>query len=734
MAAITKSVGLIKWFDHEKKFGKIGSPGIGDVFLHLNQWTDKEDTKLLKATAVIFELTQTAKGPSAINACTPATYEDFEIIMSHLVADPSVPIEIPVSGKSRFGNSFKKNEVRQYNLVNYATHQLIRKLNATEVGKFFRSYFEEQLKFQTGPSIQAYYRLTKERISGIKAVFEAAALKSNNLLIDDTPTAEALIYSLFSHYLQLTNRTLLFDIWKNKILSLAPVGWDLRYHAVEKSECFDFPIEIFEENYEKLFSDDLIAICQQPNGSSKVFQLIKTELNRIDFSNQNEIKRVFEKIAGLKVEDLKENLLDTFFDQALLTLKGPFETDDLHALLQITKESKYKENYRRFTDQLNLILSDEKKFKLWQETRYFEPEVTFLEKFLPIFNYSDFMASPVALQNIYFNRQFVQLLDLTGMAYFGSVMMLLIECPFDAAGEIFHLLSPAGRMTCWLYFSRPGGYGSKRYYQFDYKQTHFPILQQELMDFGCEISDVEEVITAAGLVSKLQQKYFYVSDKEGFFDFGAIARLELIQKMLTEIAEQPQYNSKTVFKELFEKVKPELKLAVLQNFVPAVIDNETWDPGDIVDYIQGEEIDDSLKLVAATWLCQSMSIQKRAERYLSGHLRDISLAELFESFHLIKESAQPMLLRKIFYLYKKTETMERGTFLTMLSGLSQRDHINLNVRLAISLISTLERTDDVISENHFSEIVCRYVDEHVIFTRFLPQRTRADRVFAEFNF
>jgi cold shock CspA family protein len=56
-----KSLGLVKWFDPEKRFGRIGVPGLRDVFLHYNQLVDKTNPKILVATAMIFDVAETTK-------------------------------------------------------------------------------------------------------------------------------------------------------------------------------------------------------------------------------------------------------------------------------------------------------------------------------------------------------------------------------------------------------------------------------------------------------------------------------------------------------------------------------------------------------------------------------------------------------------------------------------------------------------------------------------------------
>jgi CspA family cold shock protein len=59
--------GTVKWFNNEKGFGFIQMDGGNDVFVHYSGIQEKGFKTLDEGQRVQFEITQTEKGPQAIN-------------------------------------------------------------------------------------------------------------------------------------------------------------------------------------------------------------------------------------------------------------------------------------------------------------------------------------------------------------------------------------------------------------------------------------------------------------------------------------------------------------------------------------------------------------------------------------------------------------------------------------------------------------------------------------------
>jgi cold shock CspA family protein len=162
-----KYLGLIKWFDIRKGFGKIGTPENGDIFIHQNNLLDRLE-KLSVATSLIFEIKKDDRGTSAIKAQTPTSYEDFQLILSYLKKNPSISAELLFTSENRWGNTYTYKEHRSFSIVEYSLYQLLQKKKATEIFEFFKNYFDEQYLEKGSEFVIKYFDITKEKIQEIK--------------------------------------------------------------------------------------------------------------------------------------------------------------------------------------------------------------------------------------------------------------------------------------------------------------------------------------------------------------------------------------------------------------------------------------------------------------------------------------------------------------------------------------------------------------------------------------
>jgi len=64
---MSKTVGLVKWFNNAKGYGFIEQPGNQDIFVHYSAITGDGYKTLIQGQEVEFEVTNGPKGPQAEN-------------------------------------------------------------------------------------------------------------------------------------------------------------------------------------------------------------------------------------------------------------------------------------------------------------------------------------------------------------------------------------------------------------------------------------------------------------------------------------------------------------------------------------------------------------------------------------------------------------------------------------------------------------------------------------------
>ena len=136
-----QQLGLIKWFDNDKGFGKIVTTEGEEVFVHSNHFVDKPE-KILKAKAVFFDVVDDKKGKNAVNISNPEIYEHFSQIMAISQANPKVKIEFTIKGKSKWGNEYIRKEFQDCSIYNYAIYQLLRNKDPKSIKEFYINFFK----------------------------------------------------------------------------------------------------------------------------------------------------------------------------------------------------------------------------------------------------------------------------------------------------------------------------------------------------------------------------------------------------------------------------------------------------------------------------------------------------------------------------------------------------------------------------------------------------------------
>ena len=101
-------IGLVKWFDADKGFGIIGTPGGEEYFLHKNSFITKPE-KILKGTPIAFspKPDKAKNRNSADNRRLVGISEDWIVILSYLGKSDSVRIEVEVTGRGKRGNPYR---------------------------------------------------------------------------------------------------------------------------------------------------------------------------------------------------------------------------------------------------------------------------------------------------------------------------------------------------------------------------------------------------------------------------------------------------------------------------------------------------------------------------------------------------------------------------------------------------------------------------------------------------
>lgn len=170
-------LGFILWYDNDKGFGKIKSVENIVAFLHINAIKD-EIGQIRKGNSFLFSYERGKRGWAVKNARAPHSNEDFFFGINQLIKTPhSINVEVTVSGKSRWGNPYRRKETREVNTFNAFLRKLAEKRTVFEMAELFRQAFNQNYSTHwKGQDVKQFYEITKKvfpRLTFVPSVDES---------------------------------------------------------------------------------------------------------------------------------------------------------------------------------------------------------------------------------------------------------------------------------------------------------------------------------------------------------------------------------------------------------------------------------------------------------------------------------------------------------------------------------------------------------------------------------
>ncbi len=717
-------LGLLKWFDEVKGFGKIGTSNDGDIFIHQKDFAIRP-WELLKATPLLFIKKNDNQGRiSAINAEPPNSYEDFKTILSYLNQNPTISIEITRTGYSERGNQYKRNEFKPYNLVEHSLHQLLLKKNSMEVFEFFKQYFDETYKQADSDIATKYFSITKI-IKGFNFELYDVLLfeyKNSKMEENDVSGSIFLIQKLFRYYLDNSHYNLLYKIWKNNSHKIYPNSYNWEDEKMFQEIIFEFPPEVFLNNFSDINSHGLNKIITQSNGIQIIRGILDLKILNMESISKQTIDDILESIQLLSqyenINELKDSLTNKLLD---LISKCDFinskkeNTAIFKIFLEILTNPANNLNYDKTIQKFNGSISSETMFILWQETKYFQPENIFFETNFSRLSYIDFLNSSNEFHEKYFSKNFSTIEEFQMIENFGLLTFLIVESPCKKIQEIFPMLSFIYQAAYWLNFPKEDNWSKS--YAANYEISDIPFKLSDFIFYFEDTTNLNELLLAYDLTNKIQKKYKdnsgYYSPNIGFFELDKFERLEFIQNIILKSKEASKEIVIELFKIVLNKCKNEEYVLLCKSLIPKLIQTKDIELEKLTEIILNINIEKKYKYAIFSHISIYMSKYDRTVLWLKGYINELDFNDAIEVFDRFELNEQPQLFRKLFSLIQKGKVLSNNNFVTQLFTLLRKPNINLDVRVCIAIITSLENQYDYIGENILSEIVCKYVNENV---------------------
>jgi len=694
-------LGLVKWFNHEKGFGIIGTPENGDVFLHHSN-LDHRPSEKFKGTALIFETRKEKGKTTAVEASYPSDFNDFSFILSYLTKSHTVSIEVTITGKSRWGNPYKRKENRPYDAVNMALLQLFKESPFQDVVSYFKQYFDA-----------TYSATDKDDFLEFLSLFKDIVRK----LDKDNSQQES--QEVTHYFLDNIKHNVLFQVWKKDLHKVSRFSLINFFEKDDQESFYEFPESMFMENYTSIESRELQRILSLANGSQIVTNLLSKKIENLNSVNQQEINQLLQAIGYIKEEKPSDTAKQKLSDKLLELIIEPEYSDeadeaieDFRFIISKTKSALGNPFDEKLITEFNNNVNDEIIYSLWQKTRYFEPDTDFFQKNYTSLTYDDFINGSEKFHHAYFQDRLNELDQIKDLKTFGLLICAIIETPVKLIREVLEQLPFTYQVSMWLNFPRTESYMGN-HYEAVYERTDIELDVNRTIEFFSGLESIDELVSSWVLVSSIQNKYSSKTQRygegEGFRNLDLGKRKELVEQLISEQNEKVS----DFLAAVLNRIDESHVLLLIKSLIPKFIDEDNITLAELTELFQRAEISTTTRNSLFDYISQSTTKGNRVRLWFHGHSTNIDLTEIVEEFSTFLKHEQPKLLRKTFALIHSRELSSVEDFLDQLLTLLPKENINLDVRICLKVIESLKTKHDYIGENIISEIISSYVDEDI---------------------
>ncbi len=287
-------VGLIKWFDIDKKYGVIATVDSGDFFLHINN-LESQTLSLSKGVAVVFEKhIDKSRNRNTAKRCREIhKQQDWELALSYI--GKSDCIELEVANQGGIGGFYKKKELQSFSLIDLVTQQFFKNKDENEIVNIVTDYFDNSLKFKC---------------------FEEYCSCLENIIVRDFPkeVSDKILKDIFMHFGNNLNKEILFQVWRSK---------SFKFISYTEFEEYEIPEYVLNLYMSEINVPELKRISGFSFGTTFCSQFVKLKFNNIESLvsvELNDLYQLLEFVNNDEKNRLEESLNNAYVQQLTIEL------------------------------------------------------------------------------------------------------------------------------------------------------------------------------------------------------------------------------------------------------------------------------------------------------------------------------------------------------------------------------------------------------------------------------
>lgn len=707
-----KYLGLVKWFDNDKGFGRIGNAFGEDVFLHIDQFIVRPE-KVLKLKALFFEIERNNKGNKATNVSDPESYEHFRYIMSLIESNPKVSIEFTINGKSRWGNEYIRKEYRDCSIYNNALYQLLRHSDAKTIRDFFINYFDEN-QWNSIEEIRKLFNITRDAIKDLKVANTFVDTVGNDKpsIISDRD----LMKTIFRHFLSKVNEEFLYDLWQEEDYSLVKMN---SFYGYLPHNYFEFPDAIFLKNYQTIDSRGLKKINALKNKENICYKIISNQINDYSTFSSTLTFKTAELINYLRdseiFSELYENLI--YKNIELISSYNSESKDELTTFkefLVVIENYQWEYSKLKVIDIINSKLQNDTKFNFWKETRYFVPNNEFILENINKLTRNDLLNTSVKFRNDFLLSEFHKINFDNSLRSFCNTIFLVFEIYKSEIKRIENEFLEKYKVAIWLYNTYFNRSKSDDYYNendpFDINFT-----KEDFIQYLVKVEDLSETIKLVKLIREIEKIFLSRVNNENYNELFKFTSEEKI-KISDEVCSQQEYSFELteliIVKEFLSE--NEHSLEFVKCFFPKFSnpdDNTVFK--ELLDLSCFFENSFENKDSFYSYISELVSFPKVVSLWYNDYINTIDIFQALECFQTFDDKDQFRFLQKTFSLIHLNKSLIATQLFSKFEDLASNPLINLNVRISLYVVNSLKSDNRFINDKTIFELVSQRLNENV---------------------
>ncbi|RYD59148.1 MAG: cold shock domain-containing protein [Sphingobacteriales bacterium] len=708
-------LGVVKWFDHSKGFGKIGHPGLGEIFFHGTDFSG-DSALLIQGYVCCFRNRLNNRGNRA-STVRGVVQEDFDDVMATIEGDQLVEVEVAAAGRS-----YRKT-YKSYSIIVRALNEIFREQKPTATYSLLTEYFDRVAAGSTLERLKKHFVLTCILFENRILTLDGFLLEQYNEVADTTlgnehhdmqishrPKTQSRYFleCLIGHYLDHTPPDILLPLWLSKVY-VRPKGDDGWSRRTVAGIDPPLPEDFIRTHYKKITPEHLYRLRNQHDDDlmCDVLMMQLRDTETLDNNGFNTYIKAVELLPEEKRTDIKRQL-SVILGRSLAAqshLSDYNGRNNFNALMSFIDIERSILDRDMALDILHAGIPADQRLKLWQETKY-DMDPAFLRSRIDQLSIAALYSVPEDIVRDFYVQSVTEMRASPTAGTFARLVFWTLDAPVKALDVFFAALSPAQQAAMWFclprddFFSRGGG-------RLEYEDEDLPVSKAEVTGLITGGQLANTFLKAVGYIQWVKANYTYIGESRTHtFQEHDIAFLKWF-----ETYQAPEIDYSAALQTVLRLCSGADIPVVFKALFPKCFDLTQVSLPQILEIMKRMPVSKTQRVEMLEHIQPFCTDAERAKLWIAGDIDSVTEHLWTEQIGLLSEDEQINWLRRTC-AWVSSGRLSTAILLEKIRQVSKLD-LGMNMLLACRILLDLHDKQLPPGEQLLSGIAMRFADESV---------------------